>query len=251
MRLASLVLFLPIVLGSPIEKRVYPQGIDVSGWQPSVNWAQVKANGVSFAFIKATEGTSYQNPDFSSQYVGATNAGLIRGSYHYAQPAASSGAAQATYFLAHGGGWTADGITLPGVLDIEYGPSGSTCYGLSASAMVSWIKDFSNTYHSKTGRLLSDTRVTVHLVPPLDRLTINAVIYTTTDWWKTCTGNNNSFGNDNPLWVARYASSIGEVPAGWSYATFWQYADSGSNGPGDQDLFNGDAAGLGRMAKGS
>lgn len=30
-----------------------------------------------------------------------------------------------------------------------------------------------------------------------------------------------------------------------SYATFWQYADSGSN-PGDQDYFNGDAAGLKR-----
>ena len=28
-----------------------------------------------------------------------------------------------------------------------------------------------------------------------------------------------------------------------SYATFWQYADSGPY-PGDQDLFNGDAAGL-------
>ena len=30
-------------------------------------------------------------------------------------------------------------------------PSGAECYGLSASAMVSWIKDFSDTYHSSTG----------------------------------------------------------------------------------------------------
>ena len=30
-------------------------------------------------------------------------------------------------------------------------PSGAECYGLSASAMVSWIRDFSNTYHSSTG----------------------------------------------------------------------------------------------------
>jgi hypothetical protein len=28
-----------------------------------------------------------------------------------------------------------------------------------------------------------------------------------------------------------------------SYATFWQYADSGEN-PGDADLFNGDSTGL-------
>ncbi|KAG6856938.1 hypothetical protein H0H87_011924 [Tephrocybe sp. NHM501043] len=148
-----------------------PQGIDVSGYQPNINWASVKANGVQFAFIKATEGTSYTNPEFSSQYTGATNNGLIRGGYHFARPDISSGATQATFFLAHGGGWSADGITLPGALDIECehppfssfdrsaeseviadNPYGATCYGLSASAMVSWIKDFSNTYLAKTGR---------------------------------------------------------------------------------------------------
>lgn len=30
-------------------------------------------------------------------------------------------------------------------------PSGAECYGLSESAMVSWVKDFSKTYHSSTG----------------------------------------------------------------------------------------------------
>ncbi|OAF60557.1 hypothetical protein VC83_03576 [Pseudogymnoascus destructans] len=73
---------------------------------------------------------------FSSQYVGATNAGFIRGGYHFAQPGSSTGAAQANYFLAHGGGWSKDGITLPGMLDIEYNPSGATCYGLSAASIV-------------------------------------------------------------------------------------------------------------------
>ncbi|KAG6862691.1 hypothetical protein C0995_008734, partial [Termitomyces sp. Mi166 len=61
----------------------------------------------------------YTNPEFSSQYIGATNIGIIRGGYHFARPDISSGATQATFFLAHGGGWTADGITLPGALDIE------------------------------------------------------------------------------------------------------------------------------------
>lgn len=40
---------------------------------------------------------------FSSQFTGATNAGLIRGAYHFAHPDESSGATQATFFLAHGG----------------------------------------------------------------------------------------------------------------------------------------------------
>ena len=62
---------------------------------------------------------AYTNPYFSSQYTGATNAGLIRGSYHFARPDQSSGAAQANFFAAHGGGWSGDGITLPGALDIK------------------------------------------------------------------------------------------------------------------------------------
>jgi GH25 family lysozyme M1 (1,4-beta-N-acetylmuramidase) len=37
---------------------VGPQGIDVSGYQPNVDWAVVKANGVEFVYIKATESTS-------------------------------------------------------------------------------------------------------------------------------------------------------------------------------------------------
>ncbi|KAF9968886.1 hypothetical protein BGZ73_009089 [Actinomortierella ambigua] len=201
-----------------------PRGVDVSSYQPSVNWQSLKNGGIEFAYIKATEGTTYKNPKFNSQYIGATNAGLIRGSYHFAQPGSSSGAAQATYFLKNGGGWSGDGITLPGALDLEAG-----CYGLSQSAMVNWIKDFSNTYYATAKRY--------------------PVIYTTTSWWKQCTGNNASFGSQNPLWIARWASSVGELPAGWSYHTFWQYADHGEF-PGDQDTFNGDSAGLKRFARG-
>jgi len=65
--------------------------------------------------------------------------------------------------------------------------------------MVNWIHDFSNTYHSRVGRY--------------------PVIYTTTDWWTTCTGNDSGFGTTNPLWIARWASTPGTLPAGWSYYT--------------------------------
>jgi len=148
-----------LVSASPIEAekrelnaRATPYGIDVSSYQGNVNWAQVKANGLAFAYIKATEGTGYTNPYFSSQYTGATNAGLTRGGYHFARPDISSAATQANFFLAHGGGWSGDGITLPGAIDIEYNPYGAECYGLSASAMVNWLKSFSSTYHTKTTR---------------------------------------------------------------------------------------------------
>ncbi|KAG8762990.1 hypothetical protein FRC12_008768 [Ceratobasidium sp. 428] len=215
------------VTATPVEKRAQPKGIDVASYQGNVNWASQKSNGVSFAYVKATEGTGYTNPYFDQQYSGSYNAGMIRGSYHFARPDVSTGATQADYFVAHGGGWSADGKTLPGALDIEYNPYGATCYGLSAASMVSWIKSFSDRYHSKTGRY--------------------PTIYTTTDWWKTCTGNSAAFATTNALWIARYSSSVGTLPAGWSYHTFWQYSSS----PLDQDYFNGDAAALARYAKGS
>lgn len=137
-----------------IQKRA-PAGVpgfDVSHYQGSVNMKTQAGKGAKFVIIKATEGTTYTDTGFSANYKSATSAGLIRGGYHFAHPDSSSGAAQANFFLKNGGGWSNDGKTLPGMLDIEYAPSGNTCYGLGASAMVSWITDFVNTYHSKTGR---------------------------------------------------------------------------------------------------
>lgn len=123
-----------------LEKRANPAGIDVSDFQTNVNWATVKANGIQyasirymsffrqsdrsilaarFAYIKATEGTTFISNQFAQQYNGAFNQGIIRGAYHFAHPDTSTGAAQASFFVAHGGGWSADGLTLPGTLDIE------------------------------------------------------------------------------------------------------------------------------------
>jgi GH25 family lysozyme M1 (1,4-beta-N-acetylmuramidase) len=192
-------------------------GIDVSDYQGDINWASV-APSIDFAYAKATEGTYYTNPDFSNQYTGPYGQGLIRGAYHFAIPNNSTGAAQADYFASHGGGWSADGQTLPGVLDIEYNPYGSECYGLTQSQMTAWIWDFVNEYAFDE-----------HVYP---------VIYSTFSWWSACTGNASGFQNYDPFWIACYCSSAGTLPAGYSYYTFWQYADSGSL-PGDQDVFNG------------
>lgn len=193
-------------------------GMDVSSHQGNVNWSAAWSNGARFAYVKATEGTGYTNPYFAQQYNGSYNVGMIRGSYHFALPDRSSGATQANYFVDHGGGWSKDGKTLPGALDIEYNPYGSTCYGLTQSGMRSWISSFVNQYYSRTGRW--------------------ATIYTTTDWWTTCTGNYSGFASTNPLWIARYSSTVGTLPAGWSTYSFWQWASSGTF-PGDQDVWNG------------
>ncbi|CAG9987542.1 unnamed protein product [Clonostachys byssicola] len=204
-------------------------GFDISGWQESTDFAKAYADGDRFVYIKATEGTTFKSSLFSQQYTGATKAGLVRGAYHFAQPASSSGAAQAEYFAKNGGGWSKDGITLPGALDIEYNPSGDTCYGLSQSAMVSWVEDFVTAYHAATTRY--------------------PVIYTTLDWWTKCTGNSPKFADRCPLWVARYASVVGEIPAGWSFHTIWQYNSKYPQG-GDSNTFNGDESRLTALANG-
>jgi GH25 family lysozyme M1 (1,4-beta-N-acetylmuramidase) len=188
-------------------------GIDVSGHQGNVDWASYWNQGKRFAYVKATEGTGYTNPNFAQQYNGSYNIGMIRGAYHFARPDVSSGATQANYFLAHGGGWSRDGKTLPGVIDMEYNPYGSTCYGLSTAGMTSWVRSFSDTYRTKTGRY--------------------PIIYTSTSWWNQCVSGD--FSSTNPLWVARYASAPGTLPHNWSYHTFWQYSSS----PIDQNEFNG------------
>jgi GH25 family lysozyme M1 (1,4-beta-N-acetylmuramidase) len=201
--------------GGDVQVRASVAGIDVSGWQKNVDWQHWWNQGKRFAYVKATEGTGYKSPYFAQQYNGSYNIGMIRGSYHFALPDQSSGAAQANYFVDNGGGWSRDGKTLPGALDIEYNPYGSNCYGKSQSSMAAWIRDFHDTYHSRTGRW--------------------PVIYTSTRWWNQCVGTAQSFGSTVPLWIARYSSSVGSLPSGWSYYTFWQYTSS----PIDQNTFHG------------
>jgi RimJ/RimL family protein N-acetyltransferase/GH25 family lysozyme M1 (1,4-beta-N-acetylmuramidase) len=190
------------------------KGIDVSSYQGAeFDFAAQYSAGVRFAYIKATEGSSYLSPTFSQQYTKATAAGMIRGGYHFANPAGACGATQATYFVNHGGGWSADGKTLPGV-DIEYGSP--TCYGLSQTAMITWIGDFLAKYQALTERA--------------------APIYTTTCWSSQCTGNTAKFAA-NPLWVANYNGTYSPLPNRWTGTpAIWQYSSSNNL---DKNYYNG------------
>ncbi|GHF41605.1 GH25 family lysozyme [Streptomyces morookaense] len=203
------------------------RGLDVSAYQETVDWSSVAADGASFAYIKATEGTSYTSSRFSAQYAGAAEAGLIRGAYHFARPDTSSGRTQADYFIDHGGAWQPDGRTLPGVLDIEATPGLPTCYGVSPGATVRWIASFDNEYRRRTGR--------------------HPVINTNTSWWSQCTGNSSAFAATNLIWIGSWTGTPHPLPSGWSTYAFWQTSDSGAF-PGDQDVFNGTEQDLRNLA---
>jgi hypothetical protein len=124
--------------------------------------------------------------------------------------------------------------TLPLMLDIEYDPyvasdGTNECYGLSAAKMTAWISAFVAETRSLTGQY--------------------PIIYTTANWWDTCTGGATGFGND-PMWVAAYGFDNPPMPAGWQDWSFWQYTSGGtvtgvdSPGTTDLDLFNPTAIGL-------
>ncbi|MFH9085788.1 lysozyme [Streptomyces sp. NPDC017673] len=213
----------------PDPRASQTEGVDVSSHQRDVDWPTLWNDGTKWAYTKATEGTSYTNPYFAQQYDGSFDVGMVRGAYHFATPDTAGGAAQADWFVQHGGGWSNDAQTLPGALDMEWNPYGDSCYGKSKSGMISWIGDFLERYKSRTGR--------------------DAVIYTATNWWIECTGDYAGFGATSPLWIARYASTVGPLPAGWKSYTMWQYTSSGPT-VGDHDRFNGSQDGLRKFATG-
>ena len=211
-------------------------GIDVAAFQHPggvpINWAAVAAAGYKFAAVKATEGTYYVNPWATADLAAAKKAGLYVTPYHFAIPNAGGGAAQARYVIQHAG-YVTGARMLPVMLDIEYDPyvgsdHTNECYGLSSTAMTAWLAAFTQTARNLTGQF--------------------PVIYTTADWWDTCTGST-AFGAD-PMWVAAYGFAKPPLPAGWRAWTFWQYTSGGtvpgvaSAGSTDLSVFNTSLVGL-------
>lgn len=204
----------------------YPAGVDTSNYQhtTSLNWSSVQASGVKFAFLKATEGTWYRDPYFAGDWSATGRVGIYHGAYHFARPSVGSAAAQATYFVNTIGPQNLRG-TLPPVLDLE------VTGGLTPSQLITWTHTWLNTVQQLTGR--------------------DPIIYTSPYFWKDNLNNSTAF-HAYPLWVANYGVSYPMVPGGWPTWSFWQHTSSGQitgiSGNVDEDVFNGDMAGLQKFA---
>jgi len=201
----------------PMAARI--DGVDLSHWQSNVSatdLAAAKAAGVRWAYHKATEGTNSTDPAYPARVKLIRSSGLAFGSYHFARPSASSGAAQARYFLSVASIQPGD---MRPMLDLE--DDG----GLSRAALTAWVGDFVAAVIAATG------------VPPF--------IYTHFALDKTF---------DCPLWVARYSDKMlaPVVPAPWKTWSIWQESDGVYGKPnsipglGNVDLntMNGDPAAL-------
>jgi lysozyme len=97
-------------------------GVDVSHHQGRIDWQALAADGVAFAYIKATEGGTFQDANFTLNWSDAANAGLPRGAYHFFT-LCRTGTDQARNFIAT---VPRDSRALPPVVDAEsMGPCSS------------------------------------------------------------------------------------------------------------------------------
>jgi GH25 family lysozyme M1 (1,4-beta-N-acetylmuramidase) len=208
----------PAALAATTQQSV--QGTDVSSVNgSSINWTGV-AGSERFVAVKATEGNYYTDPDYQADVTGAVAAGLFVMPYVFANPYTGNGAGnvQADYAWKQAiskvtaPAYTSSALLLPVAVDLEPDPYVNTeknsnqCYGLTPSAMVTWIHSFINEAKADTGK--------------------TPVIYTTTSWWNACTGDSTAFSAD-PLWIASYGVPVPSIPSAWSNLTLWQYSQSG------------------------
>ncbi|MFV0384923.1 GH25 family lysozyme [Paracoccus sp. (in: a-proteobacteria)] len=182
--------------GHPYNHQVH--GIDISRWQGDINWARVRGAGISFAFIKATEGGDHSDPAFRRYWREAGAARIPRGAYHYFY-FCRSGAEQARWFIRN---VPREFGALPPVMDIEWTRS-KTCPGRPGPDVV---KREANAFLDIVGRHYGQ----------------RPIIYTTVDFYR-----DNRLGDlRGEFWLRSVADHPSARYPGQRWA-FWQYTGTG------------------------
>lgn len=198
----------------PVEYSIH--GIDVSRYQRTIVWPDVKAMHIDsvkidFAFIKATEGTDDSDAQFKRNWKGARQARMTRGSYHYFIPSKDARKQAANFIknviLAPG--------DLPPVLDVEQ-TNNLTAIQIQAGVKI-WLQLVERHYK------------------------IRPILYTNPEFYEKYLGKD---FDAYPLWVAHYFEKRKpRIKRDW---LIWQHNNAGRvNGIAtavDFNVFNGDAA---------
>lgn len=194
------------------------KGVDVSYYQGTVNWQQVKQSGRVFAIARVSDGLSVVDSQFSTNWPAMKQAGLVRGVYQFFRPARDP-IAQADLLLqklqAAGGFQAGD---LPPVLDIE------TVDGVATSTLRQRMQQWLDHVEQALGT--------------------KPMVYTAAFMSQTVGTGFSKY----PLWVANYGTTCPTMPDGWSGWKFWQSSSTGSvpgiSGSVDVNDFNGTLATL-------
>ena len=220
-RLIPVVLIILIIgvfmvkINNPGRESYPVRGVDVSSYQGEIDWEVLASQDIQFAFIKATEGSSYVDPYFEKNYNSAVKTNLRIGAYHFFS-FESSGKTQAENFC--GTVSYTDGM-LPPVLDVEY-------YG-----------NFSSLSDEELENVRRELRICVDEIEK--HFGITPVIYATQKSKKEIIGDEFS---DCDLWIRNVYFKVSSE-LNWS---FWQYSDrqrldgySGEEKYIDMNVFNG------------
>ncbi|NIZ13669.1 GH25 family lysozyme [Phaeobacter sp. HF9A] len=201
------------------EPWAYPiHGIDVARYQGDIDWQEVRKSGVSFAWIKATEGGDHLDETFKSNWRGAKRAGLRRGAYHFYYFCRSP-EEQARWYIRN---VPKDPNGLPPVLDIEWNHASPSCKRRPSGVEA----------RHEAERFLKKIEAHYGRRP---------VIYTTVDFYRD-TGIGRLNGVD--FWLRSVAGHPQEVYPSAHWA-FWQYTGTGTvpgiDGDVDLNVFAGSA----------
>lgn len=197
-----------------IQNRFEVKGIDVSHYQGEIDWAAVAHDGIAFAFIKATEGTTVVDERFATNWAGAGKADVARGAYHFFRPTLS-GADQARHFLSHVTYRPGD---MPPVLDLEV-TDDATAAVIRREALA-WCKAVEDAWGVKP---------IVYTLPHYADSYLDGAL------------------SPYRLWVVDLGLRLWPADSkGWQRWTFWQHSHHGSvagiEGDVDLDVFNGSEA---------
>lgn len=197
------------------------EGVDISHWQGTVDFAAVAASGKSFVVAKATEGIGFLDSMWAANKGRAAAAGLKVSGYHFARPDLNptDPVGEADWFVSQLG--LSAGMLVP-ALDIERAGS------MTVAARQAWVEAWLNEVYTRTGA--------------------RPMIYTSPSFWENYLGDTRRFADEGytVLWVAHWFVNTPRTPgANWGSRgwTFWQYDDCGTvpgiGGCVDLDLFNG------------
>jgi lysozyme len=168
------------------------KGADLSHYQNdrgNIDFAKMKADGISFVMIKATQGKSYKDAFYEKNVDDAQAVGLKVGAYHFFQAGSVADAqAELDHFITEIKG---DGLTYPAVIDIESNP-----HGLSKSVL---------------------TDLTVLFLEGLEKAGFFAMLYTSKGFFD----HNLDADRLKPYakWIARYYKELGMDSDMWQYTS--------------------------------
>jgi GH25 family lysozyme M1 (1,4-beta-N-acetylmuramidase) len=181
----------------------YHEGIDISHWQGTIDWAQVAAAGKTFAIAKATEGVGYKDDTYNRNQAQAMANGLKFGAYHFARPE-NNAVREADWFVDNSN--YQRGMIIP-TLDLE------RTGGRGPTGLTNWTKNW--------------------LMRVEERLGVKPMIYMSPSFWRTNLNDTTWFADNGyeVLWIAHWGVQTPLPPAGnWGGKgwTVWQYTSSGS-----------------------